>query len=31
MDWREWDFGQKKVPSRGLTLTDRRILDRIEV
>jgi hypothetical protein len=26
--WKEWDFGQKKVPSKGLTLFVQRILKR---
>jgi hypothetical protein len=29
MDWRDWDFGQKKVPSRGLTSVVRKVLDRL--
>jgi hypothetical protein len=31
MDWRDWDFGQKKAPSRGLTFAVRRVLDRMEI
>jgi hypothetical protein len=27
--WKEWDFGQKKVPSQGLTFYVQRILKRI--
>lgn len=27
--WKDWDFGQKKVPSRGLTLFVQRILKRV--
>ena len=30
MDWRDWDFGQKREPSRWLTFLARRILTRIE-
>ena len=29
MDWRGWDFGQKKEPSRWLTFLARRILNRV--
>ena len=29
MDWRDWDFGQKREPSRWLTFLAWRILDRI--
>jgi hypothetical protein len=29
--WKDWDFGQKKIPSRGLTLFVQRILTRISV
>jgi hypothetical protein len=28
--WKDWDFGQKKIPSRGLTLFVQRILKRID-
>jgi len=28
--WKDWEFGQKKVPSRWLTLAARRILGRLE-
>jgi hypothetical protein len=28
--WKDWDFGQKKIPSRGLTLFIQRILKRID-
>ncbi len=28
--WKEWDFSQKKIPSRGLTLFVQRIMKRIE-
>jgi hypothetical protein len=28
--WKGWDFGQKKTPSRGLTLIIRRILSRVQ-
>ncbi|RJP48918.1 MAG: hypothetical protein C4583_13435 [Anaerolineaceae bacterium] len=27
--WKEWDFGQKKIPSRGLTFYAQRILSRV--
>ena len=27
--WKDWDFGQKKIPSRGLTFYIQRILKRI--
>jgi hypothetical protein len=27
--WKEWDFGQKKIPSRGLTFFVYRILKRV--
>ncbi len=27
--WKDWDFGQKKIPSRGLTLYIQRILKRV--
>jgi hypothetical protein len=30
MAWKEWDFGQKKQPSRGLTLLAHRALKRLE-
>jgi len=30
MMWKDWDFGQKKTPSRGLTLFAQRILKRID-
>ena len=26
--WKDWDFGQKKVPSRGLTLAAWRVMSR---
>jgi hypothetical protein len=29
--WKDWDFGQKKIPSRGLTFFIQRILKRISV
>lgn len=29
--WKDWDFGQKKVPSRWLTLTAWRILERLQL
>ncbi len=29
MDWRDWDFGQKREPSRWLTFLARRVLHRI--
>jgi hypothetical protein len=29
--WKEWDFGQKKIPSRGLTFFVQRILKRVSV
>ncbi len=29
MSWKDWDFGQKKVPSRGLTFYVQRILNRV--
>lgn len=29
-DWKEWDFGQKKIPSRWLTLLVYRMLKRVE-
>lgn len=28
--WKEWDFGQKKIPSRGLTFYAQRILNRTD-
>ncbi|HSV42462.1 MAG TPA: hypothetical protein VLH13_03520, partial [Methanomassiliicoccales archaeon] len=28
--WKDWDFGQKKVPSRGLTFMVERALSRLE-
>ena len=31
MDWREWDFGQKKEPSRWLTFLVQRMLYRFEI
>ena len=31
MAWKGWDFGQKKVPSRGLTFFVQRILKRVSV
>jgi hypothetical protein len=27
--WKDWDFGQKKAPSKGLTLFIQRILKRV--
>jgi hypothetical protein len=31
MAWKDWEFGQKKVPSRWLTLLAWRILQRIDI
>ena len=31
MDWKKWEFGQKKAPSKWITLTALRILKRAEV
>jgi hypothetical protein len=31
MAWKEWEFGQKKEPSRWLTLMAWRILNRVEI
>jgi hypothetical protein len=28
MSWKDWDFGQKKIPSRGLTLFVQKIMER---
>ncbi len=28
MDWKSWDFGQKKIPSRWITFVAQRILKR---